>query len=210
MDIFRPSFDGVIPSATRNVIPRPWSEDTVRLRRLGRSAVVDAGLRLDPVHDQAEAVRVEDRVRFLDEHRAALEPHPRVDVLLRQRRHAAVRGEVELHEDEVPELDEAIAALAVRPAVGSPQPCYAPVVVELSMGQAGLAGYDPRSSRSAGTARSAPAGYAPSCPGSDGDLVLSDSERRIAGEGRWPTVDGVEAEVLRHELPGEVDGAVPK
>ncbi len=68
--------------------PAVVGEDPMGLRRLRRSAVVDAGLLLDPVHDQPEAVRVEDRVGLLDEHRAPLEPQARVDVLLRERRHA--------------------------------------------------------------------------------------------------------------------------
>ncbi len=147
---------------------------------------------------------------FLDEHRAALEPHPRVDVLLRQRRHAAVRGEVELHEDEVPELDVAIAALAVRPAVGLAAAVLgAPVVVELGAraAGAGLARRAPevlgaRERHDALTRDSLPQ------PGGDGDLVLSDPERRVAGEDARPEPVGVEAEVLRHELPREVDGAI--
>ena len=47
--------------------------------------------RCDPVHDRLVAVGVEDRVDALQQHRAALQPDARVDVLLRQRRQRAVR-----------------------------------------------------------------------------------------------------------------------
>ena len=100
-------------------------------RRLGRP-VADAGLLFDPVHDQAEAVGVEDRVGLLEEHRAALEPEAGVDVLLGQRRQLAVLVEVVLHEDEVPELEEALAALAAGRAVGlAAAELLAAVVVQL-------------------------------------------------------------------------------
>ena len=89
-------------------------DDPVRLRRSRRVVVADARLAGDPVHDQAEAVGVEDRLGALEQHRAALEAHAGVDVLLRQRRQRPVRVEVELHEDEVPKLDVAVAILAVR------------------------------------------------------------------------------------------------
>ena len=91
-------------------------EDSMRLRRLLGVAVVDAGLLRHPSHDRLVAVGVEDRADVLQQHGATLEAEARVDVLLRQRRQRAVRGEVVLHEDEVPELEVALAALAVRAA----------------------------------------------------------------------------------------------
>ena len=94
------------------------AQDAMRLRRLLRLAVRDARLLCDPVHDQLEAVGVEDRLDALEEHRTALEAQAGVDVLLRQRRQRAVGGEVELHEDEIPQLQEPLAALAAGRAVG--------------------------------------------------------------------------------------------
>ena len=81
-------------------------EHAMRLRRLLGVAVGDAGLLGDPAHDRLVAVGVEDRADVLQQHGAALEPEARVDVLLRQRRQRAVGGEVVLHEDEVPELED--------------------------------------------------------------------------------------------------------
>ena len=190
--------------------PAVVGEDPMGLRRLRRGAVVDAGLLLDPVHDQPEAVRVEDRGGLLDEHRAPLEPHARVDVLLRERRHGAVCGEVELHEDEVPELDVAVTAIAVRPAVRLAAAVLgATVVVELRAGaaRAGLAGGAPEV-LGARERHDALARKALPQPGGDGDLVLADAERRVTREHARPEPVGVELQMLGDELPRQVDGAV--
>ena len=147
---------------------------------------------------------------LLDEHRAPLEPHPRVDVLLRERRHGAVGGEVELHEDEVPELDVAVTALAVRPAVRLATAVLgAPVVVELRAGaaRAGLAGGAPEV-LGARERHDALARKALPQPGGDGDLVLADAERRVTREHARPEPVGVELQMLGDELPRQVDGAV--
>ena len=57
---------------------------------------------------------------------------PGVDVLLRQRRQRAVGVQLELHEDEVPELEEAVAARARGRAVRvAAAVLLAPVVVDL-------------------------------------------------------------------------------
>ena len=182
----------------------------MRLRRLRRRPVRDAGLLGDPVHDQPEAVRVEDRVDPLDEHRPALEAKARVDVLLGQRCQRPVRAEVELHEHEVPELDVAVAALAVRAAVRlAAAVLRTAVVVELGAGTARprLAGGAPEvvgaRERDDPLARDA---LAP--PGGDGDLVLPEPETRVAGEDRGPEPVGLEPQVLGHELPRVVDGPV--
>jgi hypothetical protein len=122
------------------------AEHAVRLRRLGRVAVRDTGFTRDPVHDELKPVGVEDRLHALQQHRAALEPQPRVDVLLRQRRQRAVGGEVELHEHEVPELEEPLAPLAAGCAVDlTAAVLLAAVVVELRARatRPGLAGRSP-------------------------------------------------------------------
>ena len=185
-------------------------DHAVRLRGRRRRVVRDAGLLLDPVHDQTEAVRVEDRGRLLQQHGAALEAHPGVDVLLRQRRQRSVRVEVVLHEHEVPELDEPVAALAVRPAVVlAAAVLLAAVVVELG----------------AGTARSRVPGRSPEVlgarkrddplprnalaePPGDRDVVLAEAELRVACEDRRPQAFGLEAHLLGDELPGVVDRTV--
>ena len=61
-------------------------EHAVRLRRVLRVAVRDAGLLRDPLHDRLVAVGVVDRRDVLDDARRALEPEAGVDVLLRQLR----------------------------------------------------------------------------------------------------------------------------
>ena len=65
-------------------------EHAVRLRRVRRVAVRDAGLRGDPRHDRLVAVGVVDRRDVLHDPRRPLEAEAGVDVLLRQRRERAV------------------------------------------------------------------------------------------------------------------------
>src|SRR5581483_2822682 len=60
--------------------------------------------------------------------REALQAHAGVDAGRRQLRQRAVGGEVELHEDEVPDLDEAIAVLVRR--TGRAARNFGSVVVE--------------------------------------------------------------------------------
>ena len=164
------------------------AEHAVRLGRLRRRPVRHARLLGDPVHDQPKAVGVEDRVDALDEHRAALEAHPGVDVLLRERRQRAVGGEVELHEDEVPELDVAVATLAVRAAVGlAAAVLRAAVVVELRAraARAGLPGGPPEVVRARERHDALPRDSHP-LPRRDRDLVLPEAEAGIAREDRRP------------------------
>ncbi len=74
---------------------------------------------------------------LLQQHRDALDPAPGVDVLGGQRCERTVVAAVELHEDEVPELEEAVAVapgLAVGPAAAVLHPA---VVVELRAGPHG-------------------------------------------------------------------------
>ena len=92
-------------------------EHAVRLRGVLGRAVRDAGLAGDPVHDQLEAVRVVDGRDVLHHARVALQPPAGVDVLGRQLGERAVGMELVGHEDEVPELEEALAARAARQAV---------------------------------------------------------------------------------------------
>ena len=169
-----------------------------------------ARLALDPVHDQSEAVGVEDRLDVLHEHRAALEAHAGVDVLLRERRQRAVGGEVELHEDEVPELDVAVAPLAVGPAVALAAAVLgAAVVVELGAraARAGLAGGAPEV-LGAREGHDPLARQALAEPRLHGDVVLPEAEAGVTREDRCPEPVRLEPEPLGDELPGVVDGAV--
>ncbi len=101
-------------------------EHAVRLRRVVRGAVRDAGLLRDPVHDQLVAVGVVDGRHLLHDARDALEPPAGVDVLARQVGERAVGVQLVRHEDEVPELEEALAARAAGQAVVGRSPTSAP------------------------------------------------------------------------------------
>ena len=112
-------------------------EDPVRLRGGLGVAEGDAALLRDPVHDRLVAVRLVDGADVLHDRREPLEAEARVDVLLRERCQRPVRVLLELHEHEVPELEEAIAARACGGAgrvaaavLGSPVP------VDLGVGAA--------------------------------------------------------------------------
>jgi hypothetical protein len=156
------------------------------------------------------AVGVEDRVHPLQQHRAPLEPEPRVDVLLRQRGQRPVGRKIELHEDEVPELDVAVAALAVRPAVRVTAAVLgAAVVVELGARAArpGLPGGAPE-------VVGAREGHDPLArdplaqPRTDGDLVHTEAETGVTREHGGPQALGLEAELVDDELPGVIDRTV--
>ena len=144
----------------------------------------------------------------LEQRGAALDTETGVDVLLGQRRQTSVVVELELHEDEVPELEEAIAFAprrAIRPLTAV---LRAAVVVELRAGPARPG--RPRLPEVLG-ARQAPDPIgrdADPKPPVDGHLVLAEAELRVAREDRRPETLGGEAEMLENELPCEVDRAV--
>src|SRR5207237_4120218 len=74
----------------------------------------------------------------VDHGRDALEAHPGIDRFARQRSPLARLVAIPLHEDQVPDLEEAIAVLAVWPAVGPPAAILlTPVVVDLGVRTAG-------------------------------------------------------------------------
>ena len=75
------------------------------------AVILDAeriGYRVDEMGEQIDLVVA---VHALHDGRDALEAHAGVDRRLRQRRHLTVGGAVELHEDQIPYLDVAIAVL---------------------------------------------------------------------------------------------------
>ena len=87
-------------------------------------------------HDGLEEIGVEDRLHVLQDGRHAFQAQAGVDRRLGQRRHGAVGLAVELHEDEVPELEEtlAVVGIAVRPAAADPGSAVEP---DLRVGPAG-------------------------------------------------------------------------
>ena len=96
----------------RVIRDHPVDADDLRVVSVGR-----AGMLLRPRDQAADVVDVEVRVDVLQERRRSFEPEPGVDVLVRQLGERAVLREVELHEDEVPELEVAVA-FATRSAGG--------------------------------------------------------------------------------------------
>ena len=79
----------------------------------------------DQVPEQVDLVV---RVHALKHGGDAFEAHPRIDAGLGQRRHHALVVAVELHEDEVPDLDVAVAVGLARPRGAARDP--GPVVIE--------------------------------------------------------------------------------
>ena len=180
----------------------------MRLRRALGLAVGDAALLGDPGHDRLVAVGLVHREDVLEDRCGALEPHAGVDVLLGQRRHTAVRMELELHEDEVPELEEALAVAARRALGAAAADACAAVVEHLRVAPA-----RPRPSHRPEVVRAveredALGRLADPEPGCTRDLVLAEPELRIAGEDRDPEALHVDLQVLRQVLPREVDRAV--
>src|SRR2546421_479914 len=68
------------------------------------------------VHDRRENVRVVVARLALQHRRDALEAHPRIDVLCRQRAELALRVAVELDENEIPDLHNTVIARLAAPA----------------------------------------------------------------------------------------------
>ena len=184
-------------------------EDSMRFRRSGRVAVRDARLVGDPPHDVLVAVGLVDRDDALQNGRGALEAHACVDVLLRQRRQRPVRVELELHEDEVPELDEALAAVAARLAVGlAAAQRDTAVVIQL-----GIRSARPRAADGPEVLRCRqrhdPLRRQPDLlPELDRHLVGPELQLRVAREDARPDVVPVELHVLAHELRRVFDRAV--
>ena len=187
--------------------PRVLDDDAIGLRRLVGGAVGRARALADPVDQRLEDVDLRERVGVLKEHRRALEPQACVDVLLRQRRQCPVVGEVELHEDEVPEFEVALA-LAARRAVGAAAAVFLTAVVIELRGRATRAGVGclPEVLR----ARQAQNPFAGEelLPRLCSDLILAQTQLGIAGENRGPQSLGLEPHVLDDELPRVLDGAL--
>ena len=164
-----------------------------------------AGELLGEPHDRAKDVGLEDRLHALEDRRHALHPEAGVDVLHGQLGQRAVLMQVELHEHQVPELDEALRVVAgtvVLAAEGE-----AAIEVELrarpaGTGRAGLpevvvtAQLDDALVRDADRA-----------PALDRLLVRSEPELVVAAEDADPDVLRREREALSGQLPRVLGGA---
>ena len=117
----RPSFDGSMPSAIRKRDgPAVVGEHAMRALRDLAVVVGDSRLPLDPVHDHAESVGVEDGTDALEHAGGPLDAVARVDVRRRERHEHVAGLQVVGHEDEVVDLHDpvAVARPAVRVAAG--------------------------------------------------------------------------------------------
>ena len=107
------------------------AEHAERAHGIAAVGVAPAREALQGLDHVRRLVGLEEAAGVLQEHGDALDAAARVDVLRRKRREGAVVAAIELHEDEIPELEEAIA-VAARLAVGPAAAVLrAAVVVEL-------------------------------------------------------------------------------
>ena len=161
------------------------------------------------VHQRSEDVGLEDGALPLQDEREALEPHAGVDAWARQRLQRPIRLGIELREDQVPELHEAVAGIAGRLAPErARRQVVGPLRAEIEIHLA------------ARTARPAPARRAPEVvlaperhdaalrqpdllPQRHGLVVAR--QPALSGEDRGVDPLPRQVEHLRHELPGEGD-----
>ena len=179
---------------------RVVGEHAQRTIDLGAGPGALAAQLLPEADQRHELVGVEDARDALQDRGEAVEAEPGVDVLRRQRRQHVDRVLLELHEDEVPVLQEALV-LAAR---AGRRPCRSP---GRGPGRARCTGRRDRSGR---PARSSPtrgqlddplARDADRQPRLDRLLVGADAELRVALEDRDPDVVRVEAEALAARAP---------
>ena len=168
----------------------------------------DPALGLDPGHDRLVAVRLVDGADALHDRGQPLDPHACIDVLRGERRQRPVRVQLVLHEDEVPELEEAVAARAGGRAPGLPAAVLvAPVVVDLGVGAARPRPSDRPEVLRARQPHDPLAREADRLPERDRGLVLAEPELRVARVHRRPDPVPVDLQVLADELGGELDCA---
>ena len=106
-------------------------EDSMRNPLLA-GVVRDAGQLLDLADETAQNIGLVDCIHTLHDHGHALESHPGIDARPRKRRLLSIRRLAELHEDKIPELEEALPVLHVGLSKGVP-----PVEKNLGTGSAG-------------------------------------------------------------------------
>ena len=157
-------------------------------------------------HQRRELVGLEDcRDALLDE-RHSVEAQPGVDVLGRQRGELVRRVLVELHEDEVPVLQEALV-LAAGQVVLRP-PLQAAVEVELAARTARARRPRLPEVLLAVARHDAAARDPDRLPRRDRLLVGAEAELLVTLEHGDPDALGIEAEPLDRELPRHLDGSL--
>ncbi len=175
-------------------------------RAIGRVilAVAPARELLAERDQRRELVGLEHRGLVLLDQRQPVQTEPGIDVLGRERRQRVHGVLVELHEDQIPVLEEALV-VAARQVVGLAER-HATVEVQLGARPA-------RASRTglpevlrARALDDALARHADLEPRLDRLLVGSEPELVVAAEHRDPDVAGREAEALSRQLPGEARG----
>ena len=191
-------------------MPRPWS---ARMRcafvASGESPYATPRLGGDPLHDVLEPVGVVHRGDVLEDAGGALEPHPGVDVLRGKRRQRPVGALLERHEDQVPELEEALAARAARRAVGVPATdLLAPVPEDLRVRAARSRPADRPEVLGARERDDPLRRHADVLPELDRHLVRPEVELRVARVHGHPDPIPVEPHALAHELGRELDRAL--
>ena len=185
---------------------RVVGEDAQRPVDVEVLAVGAPGQLLAQRDQRQELVGLEDRLRALLDQRHAVEPEAGVDVLLRQRGQLPRGVQIELHEDEVPVLQEALVVAAGQ-VVGL-APLQPAIEVELRAGAA-RAGRTRLPEVLRARARHDPlVRHADREPRLDRLLVRAEAELLVALEHRHPDVRRVEAEDLLGQLPGVLDGAL--
>jgi hypothetical protein len=169
-------------------------------------AVAPAGELLAEVDQRLELVGLKDRRLALQDRGHAVEPHAGVDVARRQRLQVVGGTLVVLHEDEVPELQEALV-LTARKIVGAAE-VKAAVEVELRARSARPDGAGFPEVLRARAADDPLTRNPDGLPELDGLLVGAEVERLVTREDGDPDVPFLEAEDLARELPGEFDGTL--
>ncbi len=184
-------------------------ENTVSLGGVLGRPVRNPRLLGDPVHDQLVAIRVVDGRDVLHDSRVALEPPAGVDVLGRQLGEGAVGVELVGHEDEVPELEEALTAGAAGQAVVvAAAGLLAPVPVHLGVGAARAWTADRPEVLGRGQRDDPLRRHADPLPETNRLLVRPELQARVAGVHADPDAVPVELQPLLHELGRELDRAL--
>ena len=128
-----------------------------------------------------------------------------MDVLLRQRRDGSVGVQLELHEDEVPELQVAVAVAAGGALGPSATDPLSAVIEELRVGAARARAADRPEVVGATEADDPLRRHSDLLPEPDRIFVLAEAELGVACEDGDPEVVGVDPHVVEDELPGELD-----
>ncbi len=161
---------------------------------------------LPQLDQRSDVLGLEDRGHVLHDRGHAVEAEAGVDVLERQLGQRAVLVQLVLHEDEVPELEEAVGVVAGT-VVGAAE-LEATIEVELRARPAGTGRARLPEVVLATEVDDALVGHADRAPALDRLLVGAEPQLLVAAEDGDPDLLGIEAEALGRELPGERRGAV--